>query len=217
MSESTERIRDAERSRETILRAAEKLFAERGFDGASLSQIATAAGLSRGAPSYFFGSKEQLYRAVLEQVFKDREEATRRACEPLIAWANSEKASVQTALTKAVDGYFDFLLKRPSFLKLIQREEMGDDAYLKDVPRESRAIEDAFTAVREARRKRGLKPFDVQDAVFLFVSLTFFPLAQHSTFMASLGQDLNDKAARRKHVRLAVDQLLHLIGSGKSP
>jgi hypothetical protein len=76
--------------------------------------------------------------------------------------------------------------------------------------------EEAFAAVRAVADKHDLKAFKVDDAVLLFVSLTFPPLAQHSTFMASLGRDLSDAKARRRHIRLAVDQLLHLIGSGQS-
>src|SRR5437773_11481494 len=73
------RIRDADRSRMAILAAAEALFAERGFEAVSLQEIGDAAGLSRGTPNYFFGSKQELYVAVLEHVFADREEATTRA------------------------------------------------------------------------------------------------------------------------------------------
>ena len=211
-----DKLRDADRSREAILRAAEELFAERGFDSVSLGEIAAVADLSRGTPSYFFGSKEQLHRAVLEQVFRDREEATRRACLPLVTWADSDGGSpIRRPLTEAVDGYLEFLLRRPSFLKLIQREELAGSSRLQGVPRESKAIEDAFAAVRAVAGKRGLKTFKVDDAVLVFVSLTFFPLAQHSTFMASLDRDLSEANTRRRHVRLAVDQLLCLIGSGQ--
>ena len=59
------KVRDAERSRAAILGAAEQLLAERGFDGASLADIAALAGVSRATPSYFFGSNSQL-RAISE-------------------------------------------------------------------------------------------------------------------------------------------------------
>jgi len=207
-----EKVRDAARSRAAILTAAEELFSERGFDAASLGDVALAAGLSRGAPTYFFGSKEQLYAAVLERVFREREQATREACRPLVAWAESDPGgSLEGALGQAVAGYMEFLLRRPSFLRLLQREELAGAGRLRDVPRDSRAIEDAFQALRAVAVERGLRPFDVSDAVLLFVSLTFSPLAQRSTFVASLGRDLEDPEAKRGHVRLVSSQLSHLL------
>src|ERR687884_731159 len=81
-----EKVRDAERSREAILAPAGRLFAERGYDAASLQDIGAAAGLSRGTPSYFFGSKERLHLDVLRRAFDRRHEATTAAFAPVRAW-----------------------------------------------------------------------------------------------------------------------------------
>jgi AcrR family transcriptional regulator len=208
------RTRDAERSKEAILGAAEDLFTEHGFGGVSLGEIAAAAGLSRGTPSYFFGSKARLYEAVLERVFRDREEATRLACRPLVAWAESDRGTaIRGPLAQAVRGYLEFLLHRPAFLRLVQREELAGAARLQRVPRGAAAIQEAFAAVRAVAGERGLKSFDVDDAVFLFVSLTFFPLAHRATFMAALERDPGDQAVLKRQIRLAVDQLLFLLGA----
>ena len=61
-----ERERNPTRTREAILDAAERLFAEQGYEATSLSQVGQEAGVSRGTPGYFYGSKADLYRAVLE-------------------------------------------------------------------------------------------------------------------------------------------------------
>ena len=50
---------------EAILDAAERRFAELGFAGAGMKSIATAAGVAQGLLYYHFGSKEELYRAVV--------------------------------------------------------------------------------------------------------------------------------------------------------
>jgi AcrR family transcriptional regulator len=50
-------------TRDRLLDAAEKLFAERGFDGASMRALTQAAGVSVSAANYHFGSKEALLRA----------------------------------------------------------------------------------------------------------------------------------------------------------
>ena len=72
-----ERVRDAERSKELILDAAEHLFAERGYEETSLSDVGERAGVSRATPGYFFGSKADLHRAVLERCFADVRRAVR--------------------------------------------------------------------------------------------------------------------------------------------
>jgi len=51
-----------------ILEAAEAVFAERGFDGATTAAIARAAGLPKANLHYYFGTKEALYRAVLADI-----------------------------------------------------------------------------------------------------------------------------------------------------
>jgi AcrR family transcriptional regulator len=58
-------------TKERILAAAEVLFAQRGFDGASLRQLTAAAGVNLAAVNYHFGSKDKL----VEQVFRRRLDA----------------------------------------------------------------------------------------------------------------------------------------------
>jgi TetR/AcrR family transcriptional regulator len=52
----------------TILKAAESVFAERGFSGATIAMIAARAGAPKANVHYYFPTKETLYRAVVEQV-----------------------------------------------------------------------------------------------------------------------------------------------------
>ncbi len=51
-----------------ILAAAETVFARGGFEGARMSEIAAEAGLPKANLHYYFGTKERLYRAVLERI-----------------------------------------------------------------------------------------------------------------------------------------------------
>jgi AcrR family transcriptional regulator len=54
-------------SRERLLEAAAKVFAERGYQAASIDDIAAAAGLSKGAVYWNFSSKDELFHALLEE------------------------------------------------------------------------------------------------------------------------------------------------------
>ena len=204
--------RDAARTKAAILDAAENAFADRGFGATSLQEIAAAAGVSRATPSYFFGSKEGLYVAVLERVFHDRQLAARSAFESLRAWVRGESSlSLRQALERAAEGYMGFLQRRPTFVRLLQHEDLAGGEHLAITPRERNAMAQGFEALRKVAKRRGLRPFRVDDALLLFISLTFSPLTQRSTFMAVLGHDLSEPRTRRRHIEFVADQLLHLV------
>jgi TetR/AcrR family transcriptional regulator len=62
------RVRDPEGSRTAILEAATRIFASRGFVGASMRDITEASGISKPVIYYHFGSKEGLYAAVKQKL-----------------------------------------------------------------------------------------------------------------------------------------------------
>lgn len=64
---TTTRRRDAEATREAILVSARKAFAQSGYDGAGLREIAAGAGVTAMMVNRYFGSKEQLFAEVVEQ------------------------------------------------------------------------------------------------------------------------------------------------------
>jgi TetR/AcrR family transcriptional regulator len=195
------------------LDAAEALFSQRGYDGVSLSEIAAAADLSRGTPNYFFGSKEQLYQSVLERVFTDRQSATARAIRPVVDWCDrdGDVGSLRRALTAGMEGYMKFLLERPAFGRFITWEELAGGRRLQEANRNSTALTDAFMRVKAVARRRGLRSFRVEDAVLLFVVLTFAPLSQQRTLLVALERDLEDPQTRKRHVKFAVEQMMHLL------
>lgn len=57
-------------AREKLLAAATKLFAEKGYAGVSIRQLAEAAGVNSAMISYYFGGKEGLYEAVLSTLYE---------------------------------------------------------------------------------------------------------------------------------------------------
>jgi TetR/AcrR family transcriptional regulator len=208
-----DRTRDAQRSRLAILDAAETLFAQRGYDGASVADIAAAAGLSRGTPNYFFGSKEQLYLDVLDRAFAARQAATAAAFAPVHAWVAGHGGleDLSAALTRAADDYLHFLAAHPSFVALVMHEELAGGGRMQHRGVSSTAMRDAFQALHRVRRRRGLGSFNVADAVVTFVALTFAPLSYRHTLMRAVDRDLERPTVRRRHVRVAVDQLMHLL------
>jgi AcrR family transcriptional regulator len=208
-----ERLRDAERSRAVLLEAAERLFAEHGYEGACLADIAAAAALSRGTPNYFFGSKEALYVAVLDRGFAARQRATAAAFAPVHLWCADEAdlAGLRAALVDAAAAYLRFLAENPAFVALLMREELSRGERLRLRSTSSTAVHDAFQALRDVADARGLRPFPVEDAVLVFMGLTFGVASLSHTLLPSVGRDLARASERDHHVELVVDQLMSLV------
>lgn len=70
-STPTSRRQTRQVNESVILRAAERVFARAGFEGATMADIADEAGLPKANLHYYFGAKRALYRAVLDAVLHD--------------------------------------------------------------------------------------------------------------------------------------------------
>jgi TetR/AcrR family transcriptional regulator len=211
-------IRDADRTRSKVLDAAEELFARRGYDATSLADIGTAAGVSRGTPSYCFGSKEQLYDAVLERLYADRTAALEPAFAPLRAWAAADapQEPLETVLAGSVGGYVEFLRARPSFVDLFEREALAGGERLRRIEPGSTVMEDAFAALHAARARHALRDFDPGEVVMCLVALAYMPVAHRGTLLRRQGIGVDDPgfaAARTRHI---VDVLLHVLGGARA-
>lgn len=112
------RQRDAERSRAAILDAAERLFSQHGFEAVTLAQIGAAAGVSRGTPGYFFGTKEALYRLVVEQAAT----TLRMLAETLRVRDAAGARSPAALVADTVDAFLGLLTSRRSLVRLLDRE-----------------------------------------------------------------------------------------------
>jgi len=115
---------NAEETRGRILEAASELFAQRGFEGASVRQIATGAGVSLGMIRHYYGSKDGLYRACIATAYAIYQQLGSQIDDALSAGgspANVLESAVRTAFRYA-------LAHRPAF-KLTLWSLLGADSY----------------------------------------------------------------------------------------
>jgi AcrR family transcriptional regulator len=180
--------RDAERSKRTILQAAEDLFARDGFERTSLQQIAEAAGFGRSTPAYFFSTKQQLYDTVLRQVLERGRAAVRPAFEAALTSPSPEQA-----LDTIVGDLLHFLARDQNYVLIMQREALA--------ARPSLAALLAEESLAEARIEiaRALGQEDSDHFFLELFALAWFPFAHDSTLVAALGFDARDAAFLRRH------------------
>ena len=112
----TERIRDPERTRARILRAARNEFMRHGYSGARVERISRAGRSSDRMLYYYFGSKEKLYLAVLEGVY-----AELGAAEGALVLDTGRPIA---ALTELIVFTWNYYLTHPEFVALLSNENL---------------------------------------------------------------------------------------------
>jgi TetR/AcrR family transcriptional regulator len=112
-------------ARAKILAAAEALFAEHGFAGVGVRQIAAAAGVNGAMIHYYFGNKESLYRAIIENAA-----LTVRS---LIADATASATTLEERLTRFVKAYAGYIFGHPHLARILSREMIAGGKHVFDI------------------------------------------------------------------------------------
>jgi TetR/AcrR family transcriptional regulator len=187
----------AEASKKAILDAAEARFAEKGYEATSLQEICDQAGVTRGLPTYFFGSKEELYRAVLERTFALS--LTHELLKLLREQAHQADARPEAGLRIVIERLFDFFVTHPTFIRITEWEALNGGRYLGNLPRLVTTLSEAVQVLQEEARWH----IDAEQFLIDLVALCWFPLAQAETFLKPLGIDGHDPdflVRRKQHV-----------------
>lgn len=183
---------------EALIVAATGLFAERGVQGASVRDVAAAAGVNHALVFRHFGSKERLVRAVLDRMLDDLIESFRdTGVEPAALASFGEGIALRESLWKllmraVLDGEIDFLTER-SFPE----------------------IEGVVEAVERAR-SAGLVNRSVDPRVLLLVTLSGGVgwILLDPILTSSLGVPGGTPARRRELARASYGELLGSLPAG---
>jgi len=195
---TVERERNPARSRAAILDAAEKLFAEKGYDATSLSEVGAAAGVSRGTPGYFYRSTQELYDAVLERCYDEVRQAVRAGR----ARALASQQPAEAILAGAVSDYFDFLAARPNFIRLIERRALSGGGPV-PVGEHLSAGQEALAAISAELGLDDAPSGDAAQLLLSIIALCWFHLIHAQTVAPAVGVSLDDAAElerRKRHV-----------------
>ncbi|HET6599395.1 MAG TPA: TetR/AcrR family transcriptional regulator [Burkholderiaceae bacterium] len=187
-------------SRDAILAAARAEFSAKGLTGARVNEIASRAGVNKQLIYYYFGSKDDLYRAALESVY-----AEIRALERGLKLGNLPPTQAMMAL---IGFSFDYLARHPDFIGMLNHENAQGARHVRSLPT-IRETNSPLVELMASTLERGVEAGVFRrgiDPVALYVSLagmSYFFFSNRLTLSSIFGRDLNRvdaEAAYRKHV-----------------
>lgn len=208
MSVRANGARDPERTRRRILEAATAEFARFGLGGARVDRIATRSRANKRMLYYYFGSKESLFLAALEESYASIRSAERGL--------DLEGADPLEALRRLVDFTWGYYLAHPEFLTLLNSENLHKGRHLK----RSRRVREMHSTLVETLRgilRRGEKAGVFRaglDPVQLYISIAgegYFYLSNRYTLSRIFGRDLMAPQALQARARHNADMILNAV------
>lgn len=185
--------------------AAAEEFASGGLFGARVDQIARRAETNERMLYYYFGSKEQLFTAVLEHAFSALTEAERVL--------DLDGVAPVEAVTRLAHFVWDYYRDHPELLRLINNENLHEARYLHKSTR-IRELMSPIVAklgnVLMRGQKAGLFRADV-DPLRFYVTLSglgYYIVSNRFTLAATLGRDYSEADERAEMVRMNTEVLL---------
>jgi TetR/AcrR family transcriptional regulator len=192
--------RNPEATRASILAAARIEFAARGLEGARVDQIARRAKVNKQLVYYYFGSKDDLYRAALEATY-----AEIRAMERELDLATLPP---REAMEKLICFSLDYLNEHRDFIRMLADENAHGARHVRDSVAALRTNSPLLNLIAETLERGaaegvfrpGVDPLELYVSI---AGMTFFYFANGLTMSAIFGRDLARKESiesYRKHI-----------------
>ena len=197
-------VRDAERTRAEILEVATHEFADKGYAGARVDEIARRTRTTKRMIYYYFGNKERLYLAALERAY-----AGIRAIEQRL---DVEHLDPTAAVRQLAAVTFDHHEAHPDFIRLVTIENIHRARHLarsEVLPGLADPALDVLSRILERGRaeRRFRADVDPLDVHMVISAFCVFRIANRYTFNTIFNRDMLDPG-RREHYRRMLGDLV---------
>jgi AcrR family transcriptional regulator len=205
------RPRDAEQNRRGILDAAVAEFAENGLSGARVDAIAARANTTVRMIYHYFGSKDGLYVAALEEAYGEM----RRAEQEL----GVDRMPPAEGIRRMVEFVFDYQEAHPEFTRLVAVENIHRAFHIEQSPTIqalNATVIDTLTGILERGQREGVFRKDVTPVALhmLMTAFPFFRVSNRYTLGTIFGQDPLSPKLREEHREMVVWSVLGFLETG---
>jgi AcrR family transcriptional regulator len=202
-----------EANRARILKAAIDEFASRGFKGASMDAIASRTHTTRAMINYYFGGKEQVYLAVLEQVYAEIREAEGEL--------DLEHLPPVQAIRRIVEFTYQYYLGHQYFVRIVVAENQARGRHFrksKAMRTLNRPIIDRLARVIERGQAEGLfrggvDPVEIHKSI---AALGMFNVTNQYTFGSIFQREMGAKGDVGRRRSMVADLILSYLTRGGS-
>ena len=202
------RKRDPERTRARILKAAKAEFARYGLGGARVDRVATRAKANKRMIYHYFGSKEDLFRAVVEDAYLQIRTAEKRL--------QLDELEPEDAIRELIIFTWDYYLKHPEFLTLVNSENLHRGRHLKGSARIREVHADYVNMVggilkrgeRKGVFRRGVDPVQFNITV---AAIGYYYLTNRFTGSVIYDRDLMEPKALEARLAFNIDTIMRLL------
>ena len=200
--------RDSDSTRRNIIDVATRHFAAKSFSGARIDEIAAETETSKRMIYYYFGDKEGLYLAVLEDAYS--------RIRGIEATLTLDHLAPEAAFAELVGFTFDYQTAHPDFIRLVMNENILNGVHIA----KSQIISDLNVSVIAAMeriyargRAAGLfrEGIDIIDLHMTISALCFFNVANRATFSHIFQRDMTSPAATAARRAVVVDTVLRYL------
>src|SRR3954453_13930982 len=198
--------RDRERTRAEILEVARAEFAEHGYSGARVDEIAERTRTTKRMLYYYFGSKEGLYTEVLERAYARIREAERDL--------DVEHLEPEAAIRRLAELTFDHHEAHPDFIRLVSIENIHRAEHMRASGRfadlNTPAI-DLIAGILERGRDVFSRDVEAVDVHMMISAFCVFRVANRHTWEAIFDRDPLDPALRERYRRMLGDMVVDYL------
>ncbi|MGV9480190.1 TetR/AcrR family transcriptional regulator [Gordonia aichiensis] len=196
--------RDPERTRAELLAVATEVFAESGYSGARVDEIAERTRTTKRMIYYYFGGKEGLYLAVLDKAYR----GIRRAEQKL----RVDHSDPIEAIRRLAEVTFDHHIDNDDFIRLVSIENIHRGDFIRrltDLPQLSAPATSLIDEILADGRTAGLFRTDVTalDVHLVISSYCVFQVANRYTFGYLFDLDLSE-TSNRAHLRRMIGDVV---------
>lgn len=204
------RTRDAEATKARILDAAKREFAKNGLGGARVDVIAEKARANKRMIYHYFGSKEGLFQTILENAYVDIRTAEQKL--------NLDHLAPRDALERLVRFTWDYYLKNPEFITLVNSENLHRAKHLKRseiVKVYSRRFVSMVATILDRGVAAGVfRPgIDPVQLNITIAAIGYYYLTNRFTGSIVFERDLMTRDALDERLRFNIDTILRLVSA----